>query len=251
MNIHSPALLKLLLPCLLFINPLNPVYACSPVVGEEPASITEKAQDSTYVFEGVVTEIAESYVVIKVEQYFKGKGESELKIIHPKAEENSCTDSFVLNQRALFFTQASQEEGFLELVYDASFGSVREMNPENFSEISTITKCMGTYRNAKLNVPCILHQESQQFYQAELKASNVAGEMLLIPTDVQDMNAEQLDQQLDSTECIATYTDKKFIIPCIAVPAGEKIYQSTLRPTSSTDVLQFSILSTQPIFCPK
>ncbi|NOQ63581.1 MAG: hypothetical protein GQ582_03620 [Methyloprofundus sp.] len=97
MNTRSLALLKLLLPCLLLINPINAVYACSPAIGEEPASITEKAQDSTYVFDGVVTEITENYVVIKVEQYFKGKGESELKIIYPKAEKNSCTESFVSN----------------------------------------------------------------------------------------------------------------------------------------------------------
>ncbi|RLA17208.1 MAG: hypothetical protein DRQ62_15245, partial [Gammaproteobacteria bacterium] len=152
MRMESTTLLKLLLTLFFLIGSLNSVYACLPALDEEPASITSKARDSDYVFEGVVTEITDTFINVRVEQYFKGEGLVELKIA--QGQKNSCTDHFVLNQRALFFTQGNMGEA-LEAVYDSAFGSAREMSADNFRAITAATKCMATYKNGVLEVPCI------------------------------------------------------------------------------------------------
>lgn len=171
MTITPLSLFKLLLTFYLTANSISAVHACLPPLDEKPASIAKKAQDSHYVFDGVVTEISDTYIKIKVEQYFKGAGPNEVKIAQDKDQENSCTDQFVLEQRALFFT-TGDTGGFLEAVYDGAFGSVREMNADNFKQITAATECMATYEKGILTVPCISHTETQKVYQARLEPSS-------------------------------------------------------------------------------
>jgi hypothetical protein len=77
---------------------------------------------------------------------------------------NSCSDTFILDQRGLFFTQGDMEE-ILEPIYDGAFGSVRTMGAENFSKITATTECMATFQDGNLTVihdlprslNCLLH----------------------------------------------------------------------------------------------
>lgn len=141
-------------------------YACTPALGEKPASIAEKAQASHYVFDGTVIEIGETHIKVQVEQYLKGVGSNEVRIAHG-TKENSCADHFVLNQRALFFTKGEMGQP-LEAVYDGAFGSIRAMTVDNFNQMTATKNCMATYENGRLIVPCISHKGFQKIYQAML-----------------------------------------------------------------------------------
>lgn len=127
-------------------------------------------------FDGVVTEITDTFIIIKVEQYFKGAGLSEVKITQNKAQEASCTDRYVLEQRALFFTKGTMGEP-LEAVYDGAFGSMRDMSVDNFSAITAATNCMATYEAGLLSVPCIAHKDSQKVYQVILAPISTTGNL--------------------------------------------------------------------------
>jgi len=216
----------------LFVCIFNSAYACSPSPDEKPAGIAKQAQDSRYVFDGVVTEITDTYVKVKVAQYFKGEGFGEIKIAQNKGQENSCTDDFILEQRAIFFTKGDME-GVLEPVYDGSFGSVRTMNADTFSEITAITECMGTFQNGNLTVPCLIHQETQKYYQAALAATtNSSGGLMFSVADVSN-----LKPGAGATECMATYKSGQLSVPCIAHKDSQKVYLANLIPDDSTGFL--------------
>lgn len=121
-----------LLMLILFIG-FSSAYACMPLPGAEPLSIAQKAQESAFVFEGVVTAITDTYVLVKVGQYFKGKGLDEVKI--SGFNRHSCSDFLTLGQRALFFTTGAMGE-VLEAVYDGAFGSIRAFNSKTLAEIN-------------------------------------------------------------------------------------------------------------------
>lgn len=240
MHTQSMPLFKLLLTLLFFVNTLTPAHACSPVPGENAASIANKAQDSSYVFDGVVTEITDTYIKVKVGQYFKGEGLNEVNIAQNKGQGDSCTDHFTLKQRGLFFTTGNMEE-FLEPVYDGAFGSVRDMNTENFSEITAATECMGTFQDGSLAVPCLIHQEAQKFYQATLAAINSTDGLKFSVTNVGSINADNLNKETSATECMATYKNGELTVPCIAHKDSQKVYLANLKPSSSTDSLKFLV----------
>ncbi len=135
MHIKPVSFYKLLFTACLFTGSLNATYAGLPPDGAKPASIAQKAQDSSYVFDGRVTEVTDTYIKVRVEQYFKGMGLSEVKIAQDKDKLGTCADQLVLDQRALFFAKGTMG-GLLEAVYDGAFGSVREMSTDSFSKIA-------------------------------------------------------------------------------------------------------------------
>ncbi|NOQ15495.1 MAG: hypothetical protein GQ581_00375 [Methyloprofundus sp.] len=131
-------------------NLLTTAYACLPPLDAQAANIAQKAQNSTYVFAGTVTEINEAHTVVAVDQYFKGSGLSEVKITGFNS--HSCSDHLIVDQHALFFTTGSMG-GTLEAVYDSAFGSIRAFDAATFTEITAANKCMASYENGLLKIP--------------------------------------------------------------------------------------------------
>lgn len=171
MRSQATFLIKSFLCLSLFIHSFCSAYACDPPLGAKPASLTQKALDSSYVFDGVVTKITATDITIKVKQYFIGSGGSQVKIAQNQAQITSCSDQYELDQRAIFFTQGNIN-GLLEAVYDGAFGSMRLMNADNFSEITAATKCMASYVNGRLIVPCVAYKNTQTVYQVILEPKN-------------------------------------------------------------------------------
>lgn len=155
--------LKLFL--LIAINTPITASACLPPLDSYPASITQKSQSSTFVFSGIVTEITDNHVLVRVSQYFKGTGLNEVKItgfnIH------NCSDHLILKQRALFFTTGAMG-GLLVAHYDGSFGSIAELNAATLAEIATTQECMASYIDGRLKIPCVVINGSDTIYQALL-----------------------------------------------------------------------------------
>ncbi|MCK5830534.1 MAG: hypothetical protein KAH20_09550 [Methylococcales bacterium] len=224
--------LKLLLTLSTVINSLNSAYACDPVPSAKPASIAEKAHSSSYVFDGVITEITKTHIKVRVNQYFKGKGGNE--VIISEHQQTSCDDQFTLNQRALFFTTGDIDKQ-LDAVYDGAFGSVRKMHPETFGEITATTECMANYEENVLNIPCVIHRETNKVYQATLASRSTKGNLTFSVNSIQ----EKTDQP--EVKCMATYKAGQLNIPCVAHKETTKVYQVMLEPKSSTDNLQFSL----------
>ena len=234
-------LLKLLFTFSLFLNFSNSAYACSPAPDAKPATLTEKLQNSDFVFEGVVTEITDTFIKIKTEQYFKGEGLKEVKI---QNRQNSCSDQFILNQHGLFFTQGNMGKT-LEAVYDGAFGSSREMNADNFGEITATIACMATYQNSILTIPCITDNQTKQIYQANLNPTNSTNpDFTFIANDIQP-----IDKNIDPTitKCIATYEDGNLIIPCIADKETKKVYQVTLKSQGAAEDFKFALNTLQQV----
>lgn len=233
--------LELLFTFSLFLNFSNSAYACSPAPDAKPAKLTEKVQNAGFVFEGVVTEINDNFIKVKVEQYFKGEGLVNVKITH---EKHSCADQFTLNQRALFFTQGNMGET-LEAVYDGAFGSTRKMNTDNFSEITSTIACMATYQNNILTIPCIADRKSRQIYQANLNQTNsTTPDFTFIANNIQ-----KIDKNIDNTiiKCIATYQDGNLIIPCLADKETKKVYQVKLTSQGSVEDFKFALNTVQQV----
>ena len=228
---------KLLLILLFFANIHTLAHACSPALGEKAASIASKAQSSSYVFDGLVTEITDTYIKVKGKQYFKGEGLSEVKIA---LGNNSCSDTFILDQRGLFFTQGDMEE-ILEPIYDGAFGSVRTMGAENFSKITATTECMATFQDGNLTVPCLIHQETQKTYQATLAAINSSNGLTFAVSDVEVINANHSNKNTSTTGCMASYKNGILTAPCIAYKDNQTVYLATLIPMNATDSLNFSV----------
>ncbi len=257
MRMESTSLLKILLTFSLFINSLSFAYACLPPLDVQPASIAEKAQSSRYVFDGIVTEITDTYIKVRVGQYFKGAGLNEVKITQSVDQENSCTDHFVLDQQALFFTNGNMQAP-LEAVYDGTFGSIREMSADNFSETTAIIQCMATYEDDTLTAPCIAHKETNNVYTVVLTPNILTGNLLFSVRDIQEanaaafapatkMSAENFTQITATTKCMATYEHGRLNIPCIAHKDSLKVYKLMLKPDTSTNNLLFSVNYVQQV----
>lgn len=242
MRLQPTKLLQFLLIFSLSANVLSSAYACSPPLGEKPTSIAEKTHNSSYVFSGVVTEITESYIKIKVHQYFKGAGQRVVKIAQIQDQNNTCVDQFVLEQHGLFFTKGDIDQR-LEAVYDGAFGSALNMNTETFSQITTATECMATYQDGQLTVPCITLNGSQNMYQATLDSIRSSDGLQLSVSHASPAPKRQRTTQ----KCVATYKHGRLTIPCIAVTAPQRLFQAILEPTDSTDSLSFLASYVTPV----
>ncbi|BCG65893.1 MAG: hypothetical protein methR_P3761 [Methyloprofundus sp.] len=251
MRMESMLLLKISLTFSLFINSLSFAYACLPPLDAQPASIVEKAENSQYVFAGIVTEITDTYLKVRVGQYFKGAGLNEVKISQNVDQENSCADHFVVDQQALFFTNGNMQAP-LEAVYDGAFGSAREMNVDNFSQITAATQCMATYEDETLTIPCIAHKETNKVYTVMLIPNTSTGNLLFSVNDIQEaadtgfipsptMNADNFAQITVTTKCMATYERGRLTVPCVAHKESKKIYKLMFQPDTSTGNLLFSV----------
>ena len=224
MSIPSIVSPKLLVTFSLVANSLSFAYACSPALDAKPASITEKTQNSTYVFDGVVTEMTDKYIKIEVAQYFKGMGASEVKL--PRRHD-SCSDQFELKQRALFFADKSKTVGMLNAVYDGAFGSIRQMTAKNFSQVAATKECMATYENGVLTTPCIIHQETKNTYDVKLKASaDLIFSLATVAPSTSPKNAE----------CLAVYKGGNLTVPCVAHEGSQKVYHAQLVPADSPNL---------------
>ncbi len=246
MRMESTSFIKSLLIFFLFINPFSSAYACSPALDAKSASIAEKALDSSFVFDGAVTEVTDTFIKVRVEQYFKGVGPTEVRIAQDP--QNSCADHFVLEQRALFFTKGYMGE-LLEAVYDGAFGSAREMSADNFGRITAATRCMTTYAGGKLTVPCVAHKATKKVYQAILEPISTGSLTFLVSSVEQAADKEITDEHFSITrapiECMATYEDGLLTVPCIAYIDAQKAYQAKLESISSTGGLKLSLSSAQ------
>lgn len=245
MQIKSFLLFKLLLTFFLIVSMLGSAFACQPPIGATPASIAKKAQDSSYVFDGVVTEVADTFIRVRVEQYFKGEGVRDVRIAQHNEQQNSCSDHFVLDQRALFFANGDME-GLLDAVYDGAFGSIRELSANNFSEITTATECMATFEGGMLTVPCISLNGTKEVYQARLEAISAANGLKFLLSDAQQVAdatsaTDNPDKITAPKNCMATYKGGILAAPCIAHKETKKVYQAILDPTNSTGNLKFLV----------
>ena len=144
---------------------IQPAIACPPSLDAQPASIAEKVQAATYVFQGSVKEVNESDVTIQVDQYFKGNGFNEVKI--NGFNQHSCSDFLTVGQSAVFFAEGDINTT-LSAVYDGAFGSIRQISTQTFVEITSAIGCMATYHEGVLEVPCVAVQDAGKIYTANL-----------------------------------------------------------------------------------
>ena len=209
------------------------VHACSPALDAKAATIGTKSQNSTYVFEGVVSEITPTYIKVNVAQYFKGTGGREIKIT--REPETSCSDNFTLNQTRLFFTKGTMQ-GQLKLVYDRQFGSSRAINVDSFNQASAAKQCMARYQQGVLTIPCIVHQSTQKFYKANLNALSAPTALTFGVNNLTKIPSEKAD-------CVATYSSGYLTVPCISHDGSQKVYQAFLKITDNTNGFNFSVKS--------
>ncbi|BCG64382.1 MAG: inhibitor of cysteine peptidase [Methyloprofundus sp.] len=181
-------------------NLLATAYACLPPLDTQAANIAQKAQNSTYVFAGTVTEINDTHVVVAVDQYFKGSGLSEVKITDFNS--HSCSDYLIVNQHALFFTTGSMG-GTLKAVYDGAFGSIRTFDATTFAEITAANKCMASYENGLLKIPCITTKGLEKVYQVFLEKTQADNRMELVLTLAKPAPTIEEQAFVDSIEVLA------------------------------------------------
>jgi len=144
---------------------MQSALACSPAPDSRPASIAEKVQSASYVFEGLVKSINSPEAIIQVEQYFKGNGLDEVKITGFNT--HSCSDYLTVGQRAIFFAEGDINST-LSAVYDGAFGSIRQVSPETFVEIAAALNCMAIYQDGALKIPCVAVKDMEKIYSADL-----------------------------------------------------------------------------------
>jgi hypothetical protein len=196
---NPPLFMKLVLT--LLGNLLTSAYACLPPLDAQPATIAQKAQHSTYVFAGTVTEINADHVIVAVDQYFKGSGLSEVKITGFNS--HSCSDHLIVDQHALFFTTGKMG-GKLEAVYDNAFGSIRAFDAATFAEITATNKCMATYENGLLTIPCITTKGLEKVYQVFLQKTQTDNRVELALTLARAAPAIEGQAFVNSIEILAT-----------------------------------------------
>jgi hypothetical protein len=174
-------LIKSLFICFLFTGSLRPANACGYDGERRPESIAEKMENSQYVFEGVIIKITApkfdpiggylteyGYATVEVEQYFKGIGTKDVKIFIDDNYSSCDYESYGVGIRHVFFTK-NIIGGLLSPVFDHPFGSARDIDTEIFIEAAMAKKCMATYDNDILTIPCIAHKEHEQIYKAKLQ----------------------------------------------------------------------------------
>ncbi len=205
---------------------------CLLLLGEKDANMSTKAQNSTYVFEGVVTEVTPTDINVNVTQYFKGTGSSTVKVAR---NPTNCTNSFTVNQTGLFFTEGTMQSQ-LKLVHDDQSNSSKAINVDNFNQVSAIKNCMARYQQGELIIPCIVHQNTQKFYKASLKTLSAPKALIFGLTNLAEIPPEKAD-------CVATYSSGNLTIPCISHDGSQKIYQAFLKTTDNAKVLNFSVKS--------
>ncbi len=106
----------------LTLIPIKPASACKPAPGSRPSTLLQKAQETQYVFEGVVTEVEGKAIVIQVNKYFKGQGPKTVTLTG--FNQTSCDDILSQGEHRLFFGE-DNGQGSWQAIYDGAFGSTK------------------------------------------------------------------------------------------------------------------------------
>jgi len=147
-------------------------WACSPIPGAQPSTISQRVDEASYVFEGQVTASEGNVLTIEIDEYFKGEGTQEVKL--DGLINHSCGGFYEVGDRAIFFATKGAETT-LDAKFDGAFGATLPANEEfrqkiqvNQSQNLSLQNenCTAIYDGSQLYIPCVKIEGVDEIYRA-------------------------------------------------------------------------------------
>lgn len=151
-------------------------WACSPIPGAQPSTISQRVDEASYVFEGQVTGSKDNILTIEVDEYFKGEGTKEVEL--DGLANHSCGGIYEVGDRAIFFA-VKGEEARLAAKFDGAFGATLPANQEfrqkievNQSQNLSLENenCTAIYDGSQLYIPCVKIEGVDEIYRARFSS---------------------------------------------------------------------------------